>query len=97
MADGLQFDPEPAGADGGPAAELRAVPPRPAGAGAESPDQRVIVKVRRPDYVPDGFDVRSRVDDVLFTANASAEAVEAAGSDPEVESISVSRPLRPTD
>jgi hypothetical protein len=93
MGDGLRFDSEPPDDGVGPATELRAVPPRRAAGG----DRRVIVKVRRPHYVPDGFDVRTRVDDVLFTANASPEALAAAGADPEVESISAPRSLRRMD
>lgn len=93
MSDGLRFDSEPADDDTGPATELRAVPPGRAGDGG----RRVIVKVRRPNYVPAGFDVRTRVDDVLFTASASPEALAAAGADPEVESISAPRSVRPPD
>lgn len=94
MVDELRFDPEPAGGDGGPASELRATPRRRAAAGEP---QRVIVKVRTPNYVPEGFEVRTRVDDVLFTADASHEALEAAGADPDVESVSTPRRLRPSD
>ncbi|QBR92914.1 hypothetical protein [Nocardioides euryhalodurans] len=60
---------------------------------ADAEPTRVIVKVCRPGYVPEGFTVRARVDDVLFTAEASASAVLAARDDPEVEAIEHSRPL----
>ena len=54
---------------------------------------RVIVKVCRPGYVPEGFTVRTRVDDVLFTAEAPAAVVLAARDDPEVEAIEYPRDL----
>ncbi len=57
--------------------------------------QRVIVKVNETGYVPDGFHVRSRIDDLFFTAEASPSAVKAASGDPAVESISEARRLFP--
>jgi hypothetical protein len=54
----------------------------------------VIVKVTRPGYVPDGFTVRTRIDEILFTADADPVDVAAAGTDPNVESIDHSRRLR---
>jgi len=55
---------------------------------------RVIVKVRRPGYVPDGFRVRTRIDDILFTAEALESDVAAAQADPDVVSVERGRPLR---
>jgi len=54
---------------------------------------RVIVKVRRPGYVPDGFRVRSRVDDVLFTAEAPRSTLRGAEDDPDIESLEYPRRL----
>jgi hypothetical protein len=56
----------------------------------------VIVKVRTDGYVPSGFNVRSRIDGTMFTATASADAIEAAEADPEVVSIAPARRLYPT-
>lgn len=59
--------------------------------------QRVIVKVTETGYVPDGFHVRSRIDDLFFTAEASPGALQAASADPAVESISEARRVHPDD
>ncbi len=56
---------------------------------------RVIVKVRKPGYVPSGVRVRTRIDDVMFTAEAAEEALAAAREDPHVESVERARPLHP--
>ena len=56
---------------------------------------RVIVKVRTPGYVPDGFELRTRIDDIMFTADATEAALGEAREDPEVESVERARPLRP--
>jgi len=50
--------------------------------------------VRKPGYVPDGFTLRTRVDDLLFTAEAREADVTAATADPDVESVERGRPLR---
>ena len=74
-------------------------PARAASASAAASDPqptRVIAKVRTPHYVPPGFVVRTRIDETLFTADAPAEAVEKANSDPQVESISRAQGLRPS-
>ena len=62
---------------------------------AAAPTARVIAKVRTPNYVPPGFVVRTRIDATMFTADAPPDAVDAANDDPEVESISHARNLRP--
>ena len=64
---------------------------------ASSATSRVIVKARTPGYVPPGFTVRTRIDDVMFTADAPAAAVAAATDDPHVESVERARPLDLTD
>ncbi|HZM78829.1 MAG TPA: hypothetical protein VFC19_24135 [Candidatus Limnocylindrales bacterium] len=62
----------------------------------DDPDSvRVIVKVRNPGYVPEGFEVRSRIDDIMFTAEASEAALTAAAGDPQVKSVERARPLHP--
>jgi hypothetical protein len=54
----------------------------------------VIVKVTEPGYVPDGFTVRTRIDDMMFTADADPADVAAASADPNVESVEGARRLR---
>lgn len=63
-------------------------------ADADEPE-RFIVKVREANYVPDGFEVRTRIDDLMFTAEAHPQAAQAASDDPAVESISRARRLHP--
>ena len=53
-----------------------------------------IVKVRKPNYVPDGFEVRTRIDDTLFTADCTGAELRAAANDPNVESIAPSKRIR---
>lgn len=55
--------------------------------------QRVVVKVRAPGYVPPGFTVRARIDDELYTADASEVQVAAALKDPQVISVERGRRL----
>lgn len=57
--------------------------------------QPVIVKVRRPGYVPKGFHVRTRVDELLYTADTTEVDLQAATRDPQVESVERARPLHP--
>jgi len=56
-----------------------------------------IVKVNTPGYVPEGVDVRARIDDTFFTGSLSMSDLERIQSDPQVASISVSRPLQMID
>ena len=53
-----------------------------------------IVKVRIPNYVPSGLQVRSRIDEHLFTAEGTQADFDAAAKDPNVETISSARKLR---
>jgi hypothetical protein len=53
-----------------------------------------IVKVKVPNYVPDGFTVRSRVDETMFTADCSGSALRSAQEDPNVESVALSKRMR---
>jgi len=87
MPETLRFDDDP---DPG---RPEAGRPDPGDSGSGS--ARVIVKVRKPGYVPEGFQVRSRIDDIIFTAEASEAALAAAEDDPEVESVERGRPLHP--
>lgn len=54
---------------------------------------RVIVKVNTGGYVPSGFRVRTRVDDELFTAEATEADLTVAAEDPQVESVARARRL----
>lgn len=56
--------------------------------------RRVIVKVREPGYVPPGFTVRSRVDDKLYTAEATEDALLKARHDRRIISVEGTRRLR---
>jgi hypothetical protein len=74
----------------------------PADAGMDEPaaaeefePERFIVKVREANYVPAGFEVRTRIDELMFTAEARPPDAEAASDDPAVESISRARRLHP--
>ena len=53
-----------------------------------------IVKVRKPGYVPEGFSVRTWIDDTLFTADCSRLDLKNAATDPNVESISPAERVR---
>ncbi|WP_448624377.1 hypothetical protein [Geodermatophilus sp. URMC 64] len=77
--------PEPLRFDEGSAGRPRNAP----GAGRS----RVIVKVRKPGYVPEGFALRTRVDDLMFTADAGEADLASAAADPDVESVEQGRPL----
>ena len=61
-----------------------------------APDQvvRAIVKVNRPDYVPEGCEVRARVDATMFTAEFPAKRLDAIQADPAVVSVALAKPLR---
>lgn len=54
----------------------------------------LIVKVNEPNYVPEGFKVRSRVDEQMFTAECSSDDLAAARRDPHVVSLAPARQLR---
>ena len=100
MPDDMQFrlhSPDDEGDDGG-SLEFQVTPPAADDPSSLAPNvQRVIVKVNETGYVPDGFHIRSRIDDLFFTAEASPSAVRAASDDPAVESISEARRLYPED
>ena len=53
-----------------------------------------IVKVRKPGYVPDGFTVRTWIDDTLYTADCTRMDLQNAATDPNVESISPAERVR---
>jgi hypothetical protein len=53
-----------------------------------------IVKVKRPRYRPAGVTVRGDISDLIFTAEFPAERLAALEQDPDVASISLSRPLQ---
>lgn len=60
---------------------------------AQSEPESVIVKVTEPGYVPSGFTVRTRIDEILFTADAKPADVAAAKEDPNVEAVDRARRL----
>ena len=62
----------------------------------EDENLTLIVKVNKPNYVPPGFKVRSRIDEQMFTAECCRAAMEAAQEDPMVESMAPARKLRGT-
>ncbi len=53
-----------------------------------------IIKVRTPNYRPEGVTVRSSVSPTMFTAEFQADALATREGDPEVETISFARPLQ---
>lgn len=53
-----------------------------------------IVKVRKPGYVPDGFTVRTWIDDTLYTADCTGVDLQNASQDPNIESISPAERVR---
>ena len=59
------------------------------------PDQQVtaIFRVRTPGYVPRGVDVRSRIDDEMFTGTARASRLEEVRRDENVVSVAAAEPL----
>lgn len=69
-------------------------PLRKAPAVAQHENVVCIVKVRKPGYVPDGFTVRTWIDDTLYTADCTGIDLENASKDPNVESISPAERVR---
>lgn len=59
-------------------------------------DQMVeaIIKVGSDDYVPPDVEVRARIDKRMFTAKCVFGTIAQLESDPEVQSVAVSRALR---
>jgi len=53
----------------------------------------VIVKVRKPNHIPQGMTVRSRISELVFTANTTLAALAKAEQDPLVVSIGAPRPI----
>lgn len=56
-----------------------------------------IFKVKKHNYVPKRVKLRARVDGEMFTGEFTAGDLKAIESDQNVESVSVSRPLRSID
>ncbi len=63
----------------------------------ESGTAEAIFKVRDPDYVPHGVELRARIDSTLFTGTVPSCEVERVQSDPKVESVEVTKRLRIID
>lgn len=55
-----------------------------------------IISVNEPDYIPEGVDVRSRIDSTMLTGSFLAKSLEKIQSDPKVQSVSLSRKLYET-
>ncbi|MFV1964087.1 MAG: hypothetical protein ACC628_01595 [Pirellulaceae bacterium] len=56
-----------------------------------------VCKVNVPNYVPDGVQLRARIDTTMFTATMPSCDVEKVQSDPQVESVEISKRLRIID
>ena len=56
-----------------------------------------VFKVSDPDYIPDGVEMRARIDATMFTGTIPSGEVERIQSDPKVESVEVSKRLRIID
>ena len=56
-----------------------------------------IVRVKQDDYVPAQVKLRARIDSQMFTGIVQACDLKAVESDPMVEAVSVSKPLRIVD
>jgi hypothetical protein len=54
----------------------------------------LIVKVNKPGYVPEGFDVRTRINDYIFTADSSPATLQLHEHNQNIESISPSIRLK---
>ena len=62
---------------------------------ADAPETiEAIVKVRVPDYVPDGVRLRARVDATMFTATIPSDRLTTILEDPNVQSVERSKRLR---
>ena len=58
---------------------------------------KAIVRVKEPGYVPEGVQVRARIDDQMFTAEMPASRVRALREDARVQSVEVSKLLPKID
>ena len=71
--------------------ELTSAPVKPLRRGATV---TAILKVKQPDYVPQGVQVRARADAMVFTAAFRTELLAQLETDPAVVSISLPKRLR---
>ena len=53
-----------------------------------------VLKVCTPGYIPPQVTLRARIDTTMFTGEMPFRALEEIDSDPEVISVSISKPLR---
>lgn len=74
--------------------KLESVPPSVLGEAAEDEMISAIVQVTAPDYVPPQVQVRARIDPTLFTALLPRIALSQLEADPQVRSVSLSRPQK---
>ena len=61
---------------------------------AEGEMATAIVKVREPNYVPPKVRVRAQIHPTLFTAEFPVAVLGELQSDPKVQSVALSRPLK---
>jgi hypothetical protein len=60
----------------------------------EDESVEVIIKVRKPNYLPPNVTVRAQIDSHIFTGEIPARALTKLDQDPEVISVAVGKKLR---
>ena len=63
----------------------------------EDESVRIIIKVRKPNYIPSDVTVRARIDPYIFTGEILARELANLDQDPEVISVAVEKKLRATN
>jgi hypothetical protein len=53
-----------------------------------------IIKVKLADYIPESLEVRSRIDELMFTTRTTKGKLEAVRKDPKVQSVQESEPIK---
>jgi len=56
-----------------------------------------IVKVKKSGYVPDNMELRSRIDETMFTAEFYSQLIESLEEDEAIESVSISKETQIVD
>jgi hypothetical protein len=54
-----------------------------------------VFQAREPGYVPAGVELRSRIDDYLFTGSFEAQQLESLHNDKRIVSIETGTPIKP--
>jgi len=60
----------------------------------EDESVEVIIKVRKPNYLPSDVTVRAQIDPYMFTSKIPARTLTKLDQDPEVISVAVGKKLR---